>query len=108
MLKKIDYDTHICIYILIYNYVSSYRDFTTWINKQKMPDTVSSRPDMVFSTKSFEIGNRKVKPANTLKASIDLARTRALETCKRQLHLRLKNVNSLREVVTFGLLLYGK
>lgn len=83
-----------------YNYISSYRDFTTWMNKQEMPNTVSSRPDMMFSTKSFEIGNGEVKPANTPKASIDLARTRVLETCKRQLHSRLKIVNSLREAVT--------
>ncbi|KAG1325423.1 hypothetical protein G6F62_008559 [Rhizopus arrhizus] len=82
-------------------------DFTTWINKQKMPDTVSSRPDMVFSTKLFEIGNGEVKPANTPKASIDLARTRILETCKRQLHLRLRNAKALREAVTFGVLIYG-
>ncbi|KAI7900392.1 uncharacterized protein BX663DRAFT_439542 [Cokeromyces recurvatus] len=82
-------------------------DLTTWINKQKMPDTVSSRPDMVFSTKLFEIGNGEVKPPNTSKASIDLARTRVLETCKRQLHLRLRNANSLREAVTFGVLIYG-
>jgi hypothetical protein len=73
-----------------------------------MPDTVSSRPDMVFSTKLFEIGNGEVKPANTPKVSIDLARTRILETCKRQLHLRLRNANSLREAVTFGVLIYGK
>ncbi|KAI8067272.1 hypothetical protein BDF21DRAFT_477379, partial [Thamnidium elegans] len=74
---------------------------------QKMSDTVSLRPDMVFSTKLFEIGNGEVKPANSPKASIDLARTRILETCKRQLHLRLKNAKSLREAVTFGVLIYG-
>lgn len=106
--KKRYYMIYIYVYTDLILHLSSYRDFTTWINKQKMPDTVSSRPDMVFSTKLFEIGNGEVKPANTPKASIDLSRARVLETCKRQLHLRLKNANSMREAVTFGVLIYGK
>ncbi|KAI7890947.1 uncharacterized protein EV154DRAFT_563888 [Mucor mucedo] len=36
---------------------------------------------------------------NTPKASVDLARTRVLETCKRQLHLMLKVAKSLKEAV---------
>ncbi|KAI9274130.1 hypothetical protein EDC94DRAFT_502645, partial [Helicostylum pulchrum] len=57
---------------------------------KKNPDGVSLRPDMVFSTPSFEIVNGEVKSKDTLAASTVLARVKMLETCKRQLHLRLK------------------
>jgi hypothetical protein len=81
------------------------RDFTSWVNKQKMPDSVSTRPDLVFCTDFGEIGNGEVKPVNAPKSSVDLALARVLETCKRQLHMRLKTANSPREAVTFGVLI---
>ncbi|KAL0073906.1 hypothetical protein F4703DRAFT_1894821 [Phycomyces blakesleeanus] len=82
-------------------------DYTTAINKQKMPDTVSSRPDMVFHSNLYEIGNGEIKAVNTPKTAVNLARNRVLETCKRQLHQRLKKARSSKEAVTFGILIYG-
>lgn len=71
-----------------------------------MPDSVSIRPDLLFCTNFCEIGNGEIKPVHTPKASVDLARVRVLETCKRQLHMRLKTAKLPREAVTFGNL-YG-
>ncbi|GAA5806428.1 hypothetical protein HPULCUR_011962 [Helicostylum pulchrum] len=82
-------------------------DFTTWANKQNMPDSVSTRPDLVFHTEFNEIGNGEIKPAGTPKPCVDLARARVLETCKRQLYVRLKTAVLLGEAVTFGVLVYG-
>jgi hypothetical protein len=73
-----------------------------------MPDSVSTRPDLVFYTDFYEIGNGEIKPAGTPKSSVDLARARVLETCKRQLHIRLKTAVLPREAATFGVLVYGK
>ncbi|KAI7871969.1 uncharacterized protein EV154DRAFT_110165 [Mucor mucedo] len=61
---------------------------------------------MVFCTKSFEIGNGEVKPANTPKAFVDLARARILETCKRQLHVRLRKASPWKEAVAFDVHIY--
>lgn len=73
-----------------------------------MPDSVSTRPDLVFHTEFNEIGNGEIKPAGTPKPCVDLARARVLETCKRQLYVRLKTAVLLGEAVTFGVLVYGK
>lgn len=87
-------------------YVS--RDFSTWINKQKMPDSISTRPDLVFCSDLCEVGNGEIKPVGTSKSCVDVARARVLETCKRQLHVRLKTASLPIEATTFGVLVYGK
>ncbi|KAG2204458.1 hypothetical protein INT47_005249 [Mucor saturninus] len=43
----------------------------------------------------------------TPKLVVDIARARVLETCKRQLHVRLKIASLPTETTTFGLLIYG-
>ncbi|CEG66353.1 hypothetical protein RMATCC62417_02951 [Rhizopus microsporus] len=82
-------------------------DFSTWINKQKMPDSISTRPDLVFCSDLCEVGNGEIKPVGTSKSCVDVARARVLETCKRQLHVRLKTASLPIEAKTFGVLVYG-
>ncbi|KAI7902576.1 uncharacterized protein BX663DRAFT_435120 [Cokeromyces recurvatus] len=81
-------------------------DFSTWINKQKMPDSISTRPDLVFYSDFCEVGNGEIKPIGTPKSCVDVARARILETCKRQLHIRLKTSTLPSEAITFGVLIY--
>lgn len=53
------------------------------------------------------MGNGEIKPVGTANTCVDVARARVLETCKRQLHLRLKAASSPKEATTFGVLVYG-
>jgi hypothetical protein len=77
------------------------------VNKQKMPDFMPTRPDIVFCSETQEIGNGEIKPVNS-KTVVDLANARILEACKRQLHMILKTASLPREAMTFGVLVYGK
>lgn len=54
------------------------------------------------------MGNGEIKLDGTSKSCVDIGRARVLETCKRQLHARLKTASLPIETTTFGVLVYGK
>ncbi|KAI9361487.1 hypothetical protein BD770DRAFT_24000 [Pilaira anomala] len=68
-----------------------------------------NRHDIIISTEDgTEIGTGEVKPYNTCDKLIEIDRSRIVESCKRQLHQRLVNARSTKELSTFGIFINGK
>ncbi|KAI9301921.1 hypothetical protein BJ944DRAFT_152216, partial [Cunninghamella echinulata] len=54
-----------------------------------------------------EVGNGEIKPPKTSQDQIIMDRIRIIETAKRQLHLRLLNALTEKELFTFGMMIAG-
>lgn len=68
-----------------------------------------NRHDMIITTEDgTEIGTGEIKPFNTTDQLVEVDRSRVAESCKRQLHQRLLNARSEKELKTYGILINGK
>ncbi|KAG1169876.1 hypothetical protein G6F46_003049 [Rhizopus delemar] len=84
-------------------------DTTSAALKESVPDIFKSiRPDLiVICAKGVEVGCGELKPFGKAKELIEIDRARIGEVCKRQLHVRMWKSKSMKEHVTFGILLAG-
>ena len=72
-------------------------------------DVHFTRHDIIIITEDgTEIGTGELKPFNTTDQLVEVDRSRIAESCKRQLHQRLLNARSEKELKTYGILIHGK
>ncbi|KAG1167051.1 hypothetical protein G6F36_012701 [Rhizopus arrhizus] len=73
------------------------------------PTNCKIQPDNFYTNindKSFKVGNGEIKRKTASKKEVDETRTRMLDVCIRQLHLRMKHAGTADDLVTFGVLVY--
>ena len=66
------------------------------------------RPDTLITTnKGVEVGTVEIKPLNTSKELIEIDTCKIAEICKRQIHIRMKEATTEKELASFGVIVSG-
>ncbi|KAI9361478.1 hypothetical protein BD770DRAFT_383487 [Pilaira anomala] len=63
---------------------------------------------IIITEDGTEIGTGEIKPFKTCEQLIEIDRSRIVESCKRQLHQRLINARSTKELSTYGIFINGE
>lgn len=95
------------------NIIFAYHDhlFVRWDTSSEVYDESKrkKRPDFtICSFDGFEVGCGEIKPPNTNSHNVEEDRCRVPEHLKKQLHKRLQVASEEKELVTFGIFIFGE